>query len=143
MLSRAGEWTVSDALARRVGASTTLTKQLSEADVALFALVVGEAPTASEEPAASARPTRQIAPNALLAAILGTVAARLAVHPGGARVLTEQIHYHEAAFTDDTLTTTASVIGVDAPSESLRISAQCLNQDGRRVADGEFLLRDV
>lgn len=134
---------VSDALARRVGATTTLTKQLSEADVALFSLVVGEAPTTSEEPAASARPTRQIAPNALLAAILGTVAARLAMRPGAARVLGEQIHYHEAAFTDDTLTTTAAVIGVDEANQSLRISAHCTNQDGRRVAEGEFLLRDV
>lgn len=134
---------VSDALARRVGATTTLTKQLSEADVALFALVVGEAPTATEEPAASARPTRQIAPNALLAAILGTVAARLAVRPGVARLLSEQIQYHEAAFTDDTLTTTAAVTGVDEANQSLRISAQCTNQDGRRVAEGEFLLRDI
>lgn len=134
---------MSDALERRVGATTTLTKQLSEADVALFALVVGEAPTASEEPAASARPTRQVAPNALLSAILGTVAARLAVRPGVARVLGEEIHYHEAAFTDDTLTTTAAVTGVDAGSQSLRISAHCTNQDGRRVAEGEFLLRDV
>lgn len=121
----------------------TLTKQLSEADVALFALVMGEIALDVNDPPIPARQARQIVPMALLAALLASAAARHASPPAGARLASERIRYIESAYTDDTLTATAEIVGYDAETRSARIQAHCDNQDGRRLAEGEYLLRDM
>jgi hypothetical protein len=128
---------------RRVGAVTTLTKQVSEADVALFDLVMGEAQLSTEEPIIPARQSRQIVPMALVDAFLASAAARHSDSPGGAQLSASSIRYLEAAYTDDTLTATAQVSGYDASTRSLRISAHCETEDGRRLAEGEYILRGL
>lgn len=133
---------MSDALSRRVGAVTTVTKQISEADAALFALLVGELPALSEELPPSAHQPRQIVPMAFVSALLATAAARHSFRPGMARLLGAQIRFGESVYTDDTLTTTAEVTGYDSASHSVRILARCTSQDGQRVAEGEFVLRE-
>jgi hypothetical protein len=126
----------------REGAVTTLTKQLSEADVALFQLVTGETEVTAEESPMPARQTRQAAPMALVGALLATAAARHSIRPDLARFLSETVTFHEPAYNDDALTVTAYVAGQDAASHALRIVARCDNQDGRRLADAEFLLNE-
>jgi acyl dehydratase len=134
---------VNDSGVRRVGAVMTLTKQVSEADVALFALVMGETQITAEEPPIPPRQTHQIVPMALVSALLATAAARLSDRPGGAQLSTGTIRYLEAAYTDDTLTATAEISGYDAAARALHILARCETADGRRLADGEYVLSDL
>ncbi|MBF6590048.1 MAG: hypothetical protein IVW57_05880 [Ktedonobacterales bacterium] len=130
-------------VARRIGAVTTLAKQVSEADVALFALVMGQAQLNAEDPAIPARTTRQVVPMALISALLASVAARHSSRPGDARLVSETVSFIEAAYTDDLLTATAEISGYESGSRALRIRARCETQDGRRLAEGEYLLNDL
>lgn len=124
------------------GPVTTLTKQISDADVALFLLVTGQTTVTPDQIQIPAQTTRQIAPMAMLAAILAGAAAQHGLRPGSVRFLSETIRFIEPAYTDDTLTATAQLMGRDDASQSVRISAHCENQDGRRLAEGEFILSD-
>jgi len=133
---------VNEGMSAREGAVTTLTKQLSEADVALFQLVTGETEVSAEEPPIPAKQVRQAAPMSLLGALLATAAAQHAIRPQLARFITQTVTFHEPAYNDDALTVTAQVAGLEPASRSLRIVARCDNQDGRRLADGEFLLSE-
>jgi hypothetical protein len=134
---------VNDSVARRVGAVMKLTKQVSDADVALFALVMGETQITADETPIPARQPRQIVPMALVAALLTSAAARHSDRPGGTQLSTGTVHYLEAAYTDDTLTATAEISAYDAGTRSLRILARCETADGRRLAEGEYMLGDL
>jgi acyl dehydratase len=134
---------VNESISQQSGAVTTLTKQITDADVALFMLVTGQTTVTPEQvlPLA-AQTTRQIAPMAMLAAMLSGAAAQHGLRPGSVRFLSEAIRFVEPAYTDDTLTATAELVGRDAGSQSLRVFAHCESQDGRRLAEGEFVLSD-
>jgi len=121
----------------------TLTKQVSEADVALFALVMGESQITAEELPIPARQTRQIVPMALVSALLASAAARHSDRPGGAQLSTGTIRYLEAAYTDDILTATAEISAYDTAARTLRIQTRCETADGRRLAEGEYVLSDL
>ncbi|HUY77811.1 MAG TPA: hypothetical protein VMV29_13650 [Ktedonobacterales bacterium] len=125
---------------RQVGAQVTITKDFSEADLALFMLVMGDAALTADEPLSPDRQQRQAAPGALLVALLASTAARHALRPQYARFVSAATQVLEPAYTDDTLTTTAELAALDG--ETMRVIAHCKNQDGRRLAEGEFLLSD-
>ncbi len=129
-------------LARHVGAVATLTKLLSEADVALFTLVTGDAPLGSEEPPDPQRRVRQAAPLSLLAALLASAAAQHATRPDLARFISQTVRFCEPALTDDTVTAVAEIVGYDPSEHALKIQVRCENQEGRRLAQGRFLLRE-
>jgi acyl dehydratase len=133
---------VSEATARQIGTVATFTKQVSEADIALFELVTRDENQPTEEPAAPVRKPRQAAPYALLAAFLASAVARHAPDPGTARFSSQAIQFAAPAYTDDTLSAVAELAAYDAASRTLRIRATCENQDGMRLADGEFALLD-
>jgi hypothetical protein len=133
---------VSTDLAHRVGAIATVTKQLSEADVALFALVTGDAPLNTEEPPDPQRGVRQAAPLSLLAALLASAAAQHAERPDLARFISQTVRFREPALTDDTITAAAEIVGYDASEHALQIDVRCDNQEGRRLAEGRFLLHE-
>lgn len=124
------------------GAVTTLTKQISDADVALFNLVTGLTTVTPDQIPIPSQSTRQIAPMAMIAAMLAGAAAQHGLRPDTVRFLSETIHFTEPAYTDDTLTATAQVVDRDNAAQSVRVLAYCENQDGRRLADGEFVLSD-
>ncbi len=128
-------------LARRVGALATLTKQLSEADVALFILVTGDEPLNGDDPPDLQRRPRQAAPLSMLAALLGAAAAAHAARPDQARFLSQTVRFVEPALVDDTVTSIATIVGYDSAERALLIDAQCENHEGRRLAEGRFLLR--
>jgi acyl dehydratase len=139
---RIEERRVGTELAYRVGATATLTKQLSEADIALFVLVTGDAPLASDEPPDPRRQARQVAPLSLLSALLTNVAAHLAPRPAIARLIHQTIQVREPAYTDDTVTATAEVVEYDRANHALAVRVRCDNHEGRRLAEGEMLLRE-
>ena len=127
---------------RRVGAVATLTKQLSEADVALFALVTGDAPLEREEPPDPAPRPRQAAPPSLLGALLTSAATHHAAQPELAQLISQTVQFHRQALTDDTVTATAKLVGYDAARHVLQIEVRCEDQAGRRLADGQVVLRE-
>lgn len=126
----------------QVGTTITLSKAISEADVALFILVTNDQPpSATEEPPLPETAGRVLVPGALVAAFLASAAAR---HLGGltaARLVRAEVAPSAAAYTDDTLTATAQVAAFDPASQTLRVTAFCANQDGVRLAEGTFDLR--
>ena len=124
------------------GAVATITKQISEADVALFLLVTGMTTVTPEQIPIPAQTTRQIAPMAMVAAMLSGAAAQHGLRPGSVRFVSESVRFVEPAYTDDTLVATAELAGRDDTTRTLRVLARCENQDGRRLAEGEFILSD-
>jgi len=127
---------------RVVGATITVTKHISEADIALFDLVTKDATLSADDPPSPDRQPRQSAPFALLAAFLAAAAARHAPWPTGARFAHEVVRYAAPIYTDDTLSAVARVTAYDSVSRRLHIHAHCDNQEGMRLAEGEFVLFD-
>jgi acyl dehydratase len=126
--------------ARPVGATITISKLLSEADVALYLLVTSETMPFGDDPPLTSRHAREPAPLAMLAALLASAAIGHALHPSSARFLSQTVRYCEPAYTDDTVLATAQVTGHDDVAHAILISVSCQNQEGRRLAEGEILL---
>jgi hypothetical protein len=127
---------------RQVGAIARLTKQISEADVALFELVTRDEEMEAGEPPKPDRRPRQAAPFPLVAAMLASAAGRHQPTPGPARFVREEVSFAAPAYTDDTLCAVAEITGYDGASHTLRVSVHCENQEGLRLAEGCFYLSD-
>lgn len=127
---------------RHVGTVATLTKQLSEADVALFVLVTGDAPLQGDEPPDPVRGPRQAAPLSLLGALLSSAAGRHVAQPELAHFVSQTVQFHAQALTDDTVTATAELVGYDPREHVLQIQVRCEDQAGKRLADGQVVLRE-
>lgn len=126
---------------RTLGATATLTRSLSEADLALFALVTGEAEVSPDARLATEPRFQRAAPPALLAALLAASAAQHADPPAWARFVSAEVRFIEPAYADDTVRASATITAIDTPSGALHVSALCESADGRRLAEAEFLLR--
>lgn len=123
-----------------VGATTTITRELTEADLALFSLVMGEA-NLDAEARLQVEPTMQPSvPTALLTALLTECAALHSARPAWARFLSAQVRYQESAYPEDTVRATATVLAIDATTGALRLRANCETSDGRQLVEAEFLL---
>jgi len=123
-----------------IGATATFTKQVSEADIALFSLVTRDEAVELAEPPAPVRQPRQAAPYPLLAAFLAAAAARHAPSTQPARFARQDVRFSQPIYTDDTLCAVAEIAGYDEASRTLHIHAACENQDGLRLAEGDFYL---
>lgn len=130
----------------QIGATLTVSKAISDADVALFTLVANDQPEPTEEPTPMRPPMLDPpppapVPGALVAAFLAATAAR---HLGGlaaAQLLRAEVTASATASTDDTLTATAQVAAFDPAARTLRVTTHCVNQNGVRLAEGIFDLR--
>ncbi|HEY7834583.1 MAG TPA: hypothetical protein VIG30_13490 [Ktedonobacterales bacterium] len=125
----------------QVGAVISLTKQISDADVALFTLVATDQPPTPEEPAKPEPPGPTLVPGALVAALLAAAAAQHAGGLAAATLTRAEISCAASAQTDDTLTASAEVLAADAATGTLRVGVHCANQTGARLAEGVFELR--
>jgi acyl dehydratase len=125
-----------------VGATRTVTHALSEADLALFALVMGEAELGPEAHLAPEQAGDQrVAPPALLLALLTTSAAQHSARPALARFVSGQARFIEPAYAEETVRASATITGVDPATGALRVQAICETEAGRRLAEAEYLLR--
>jgi acyl dehydratase len=129
----------------QVGTAVTLSKAISEADVALFTLLTDDhLPTADESSEEALQPhEHQPVPPALLSALLAGAAARHAGGIGGARITHEEVRFLASAFTDDTLTVVAEVVGQDTAAGAVHVRAHCTNQDAALLAEGTFEVRQA
>ncbi len=124
-----------------VGATRTLTRALSEADLALFALVMGDAELDGEAHLEAEPRYQRVASSALLAALLTSSAALHSGQPASARFTSAQLRFVGPAYAEETVRASATVTGVDEPTGALRIAAVCDAEDGRRLAEADFLLQ--
>jgi acyl dehydratase len=124
-----------------VGATRTVTHALSEADLALFALVMGEAELGPEAHLQAESGDQRVAPPALLLALLTTSAAQHSARPALARFVSGQARFIEPAYAEETVRASATITGVDPATGALRVQAICETEAGRRLAEAEYLLR--
>ena len=125
----------------RFYATRTLTHALSEADLALFALVMGEAELGPEAHLRAESGDQRVAPPALLLALLTTSAAQHSARPALARFVSGQARFIEPAYAEETVRASATITGVDPATGALRVQAICETEAGRRLAEAEYLLR--
>ncbi|HEX8995882.1 MAG TPA: hypothetical protein VF812_07620 [Ktedonobacterales bacterium] len=130
-----------DDTAEGVGATRSITRTLSEADLALFALVMGEASLDGDARLEVEPRYQRMASPALLAALLTSVAALHSDRPDLARFVSAQLRFIEPAYAEETVRAHATVTGVDAPTGALQVRARCETEDGRALAMADFLLR--
>ena len=135
-----GSW-VSEGWVDRVGRVVTFTKSVSEADMALFALITREDTDIPEEPTPPVRQPRQPASLALLASLLMAAAARHLETPARAPFTAQRLDFFAPPQTDDTLTIRAELVTYDAAADTSTITLTCQNQEQRPLAQGECTLR--
>ena len=124
-----------------VGATRTLTRALSEADLALFALVMGDAELDGEAHLEAEPRYQRVASPALLAALLTASAALHSGQPAAARFTSAQVRFIAPAYADETVQASATVTGVDEPTGALQVRAVCAAEDGRTLAEADFLVQ--
>ena len=130
-----------DGAAGVVGATRTVTHALSEADLALFALVMGQAELGPEAHLEAEPGYQRVAPPALLMALLTTAAAQHSARPALARFVSAQARFIEPAYAEETVRASATVVGMDEATGALRVRAVCETEAGRRLAEADYLLR--
>jgi hypothetical protein len=130
-------------LSTQVGTTVSVTKALSSADVALFALVTDNLPPPEDDPGerVSREEERTRIPVALLAALITSAALRHAGGHAGAEIVHVEARCSGDAWVGDTLTATAVVTGSDPQTQTLRVQAHCANEAGTHVAEAQFALR--
>jgi acyl dehydratase len=84
---------------------------------------------------------QRVASPALLAALLTSSAALHSDRPTEARFVSAQLRFIEPAYAEETVQASATVMGIDEPTGALRVTALCETEEGRRLAEADFLLR--
>jgi hypothetical protein len=130
-------------LSSQVGTTVSLTKALSSADVALFALVTDDLPPPADDPAerVSQQEERARVPGALLLALMTSAALRHAGGAARAEIVRADVRCSGDAWTGDTLTATAAVTASEPTNRMVHVQAYCANEAGQRLAEGQFALR--
>lgn len=112
---------------------------LSDADLALFALMAGQVDLRGEVQLSLESASRQPVPQALLAGLLTAAAARLVGQPDHARVASAALRFAEQAYTDEPLHISGEVGGADSTGAT-RVAVSLHSEDGRLLASGDFLI---
>jgi acyl dehydratase len=125
----------------KVGDAITLSKTVSDADIALFGLISRDDAFVPQDPTPPLREERQMAPYPLLASLLATSAAS---HPVSDQAqisfLQERIEFSAPLYTNDTLYMTVELVAYDEMGRTVSISVDCRNQDQQQLAHGDFIL---
>ncbi len=110
------------------GASASLTRTLSQADVELFAFLAGDLDPSAHEPVVAAQ---GLGSSALISALIGT---RL---PGpGTVILGQDLHYRGSVATGDSLTATVTVREKHLDDHLVVLDCRCQDAHGRVVVAG-------
>jgi hypothetical protein len=118
---------------------STTTRVLSDADLALFALLAGHLDLRGEVALSLEATARQPVPQALLAALLNTEALRAASQSPHARISSAALRFSEQAYTDEALHISASASAPD-PSGALSVAVGIYSAEGRLLASGTLLV---
>lgn len=117
------------------GAGATYLRVLSDADLALCALLVDQVNLSGEKELSLVEVPRQPAPQALLATLMTAVAGRLAGVSTLTPVLSVSLRFIEQAYTDEELRFVALDVTPDAAG-ALVVRLRVESADGRPLAEG-------
>ena len=115
------------------------TRVLSDADLALFALLSGHLDLRGDVALSLEVTPRQPVPHALLAALLTAEALRVAGDSAHARVTSAALRFPEQAYTDEELRISANHGNPD-PAGALHVAVEVQSADGRPLAAGTILV---
>ena len=121
------------------GAASSFTRVLSDADLALFALMAGQLDLRGDVQLSLESEPHQPVPQALLAGLLTAAAVRLAGQPDHARVASAALRFTEQAYTDEPLRISGDV-GERDPSGATQVAVSLHSDDGRLLASGDILV---
>jgi hypothetical protein len=119
--------------------SAATTRILSEADLAIFALLAGQLDLSGDVRLSLDPLPRQPVPQALLAALLTAEAVRVAGQSSHARVTSAALRYPEQAYTDAELRLSAQ-FGAPDPAGALHVTVEIHSEDERLLASGVVLV---
>ena len=121
-----------------VGDTGSLSKTVTEADVVLYAGITGDNNPVhvNELAAAESRFGRRVAHGMLTAGFISAVLGTCL--PGrGAVYLSQTLKFLRPVYIGDTVTATAEVLEKNDKRKQVRLRTVVVNQDGKKVIDGE------
>jgi 3-hydroxybutyryl-CoA dehydratase len=125
----------------QIGDKAAFTKTISEADVYLFAGITGDLNPAhvNAEYAKTTFFKERIAHAQLAVGLLSTVIGTQLPGPGTI-IVSQSIKFTAPVYFGDTITAEIRVIEKQAEKNRLKLEANCLNQNGKTVVSGEFIV---
>jgi acyl dehydratase len=122
-----------------IGRAASVTRTITQDDVAMFAKVSGDNQPLHLDPdfAARTRFKKPLAHGMISAGLISaTIGTRLA--PGFVAIyLTQQMRFRMPVFISDTITAVVEVTAVDEEKRILTLRTDCTNQNGETVVKGE------
>ena len=124
-----------------VGQQASLTKTVSEADVATYADLIGDFNPlhVDDDYARKSRFGRRIAHGMLTGGLISAVLGNKLPGAGGI-YLSQQIEFLAPVYLGDTITTTVEVTAWRPDKRILTLKTDCYNQDERQVVTGKAVL---
>jgi 3-hydroxybutyryl-CoA dehydratase len=124
-----------------VGDTASLTRQVTEEDIALFAQVTGDTnPVHFDEAfAAQTRFGRRIAHGMILAGYISAVVGTVLPGPG-VIYMSQSLSFKAPVYPGDTITSSVEVTRVREDKPIITLRTTCTNQDGVLVLDGEAVM---
>ncbi len=122
------------------GASLSMTRVLSGADLALFALLAGQLDLRGEVQLSLESTSHQPVSQALLASLLTSAAIRFTGQSDFARVSNATLRFSEQAYSDEPLRISATYDPQD-PTSAMRVAINLHSGDGRLLASGDILIQ--
>ena len=125
----------------QVGDKATFTKTISESDVYLFAGITGDLNPVhvDAEYAKTTQFKHRIAHGALLTGLISAVLGTALPGPGSILV-SSRVEFTAPVYFADTVTAKVEVIEKDKDKNRLKLKAVCLNQNGKMVVSGEYVV---
>ena len=124
-----------------IGEKATFTKTISESDIYLFAGITGDLnPAHVNAEYMKTTPFKQrIAHGVLTIGLISTVLGMKLPGPG-ALMISCNMRWTAPVFIGDTITAEVEVIEKDKAKNRMRLKTVCVNQSGKTVVDGEFIM---
>ena len=121
-----------------LGATASVTKTITEADLIAFARLTGDDNPMhlDAEFAKSTRFGKQIAHGMLTAGLISAVLGTKLPGPG-AIYLSQSLMFLKPVFIGDTITATATVVSIHESKPIVTLHTRCVNQRGETVIEGE------
>ena len=124
-----------------IGEKATFTKTISESDIYLFVGITGDLnPAHVNAEYMKTTPFKQrIVHGVLTIGLISTVLGTKLPGPG-ALMISCSMRWTAPVFIGDTLTAEVEVIEKDKTKNRMRLKTLCMNQSGKTVVDGEFIM---
>jgi len=125
----------------QIGERASFTKTVAESDIYLFAGITGDLnPAHVDAEYMKTTPFKQrIAHGVLTVGFISTVLGMKLPGPG-ALMLGVNVRFTAPVFIGDTITAQVEAIEKDNAKNRLKLKTTCVNQIGKTVVDGEFLM---